>query len=95
MAVFASKKSSKYITNNGTVSDDAVVASDVPPRYLFFFQYFSSLSHPPSIEDNGSYSSVDEYVRACVFLLTFSGILLLYPARLPDMGLIDSSPLLF
>ena len=29
------EKSSEDITNNGTVSDDEVVASDVPPRYLF------------------------------------------------------------
>ena len=34
MAVFASEKSSKDINSNGIVSDDAVVASDVPPRYL-------------------------------------------------------------
>ena len=37
MAVFASEKSSKDINSNGIVSDDAVVASDVPPQYLFLF----------------------------------------------------------
>ena len=35
MAAFASEKSSKVIINNGTMIDDEVVASDVPPRYLF------------------------------------------------------------
>ena len=35
MAIFESKKSSNDIVNNGTMSDDEVVASDVPPRYLF------------------------------------------------------------
>ena len=37
MAVFEGKKSSNDITINDTMSDDEVVASDVPPRYLFFF----------------------------------------------------------
>ena len=36
MAVFEGKKSSNDIINNDTISDDEVVASDVPPRYLFF-----------------------------------------------------------
>ena len=35
MAVFECEKSSTDIVNNGTMSDDEVVASDVPPRYLF------------------------------------------------------------
>ena len=35
MAIFESKKSSNDIINNGTMSDDEVVVSDVPPRYLF------------------------------------------------------------
>ena len=35
MAVFEGKKSSNGIINNGTMSDDEIVASDVPPRYLF------------------------------------------------------------
>ena len=35
MAVFEGKKSSNDILNNGTMSADEVVASDVPPRYLF------------------------------------------------------------
>ena len=35
MAGFEGKKSSIDIINNGTISDDGVVASDVPPRYLF------------------------------------------------------------
>ena len=34
MAVFEGKKSSNDIINSGTMSDDEVVASDVPPRYL-------------------------------------------------------------
>ena len=34
MDVFEGKKSSNDIINNGTMSDDEVVASDVPPRYL-------------------------------------------------------------
>ena len=33
MAVFEGKKSSTDIVNNGTMSADEVVASDVPPRY--------------------------------------------------------------
>ena len=35
MAVFECEKSSTDIINNGTMSADEVVASDVPPRYLF------------------------------------------------------------
>ena len=35
MAIFEGKKSSNDITNNDTISDDEVVASYVPPRYLF------------------------------------------------------------
>ena len=35
MAVFEGKKSSNDIINNDTISDDEVVASYVPPRYLF------------------------------------------------------------
>ena len=34
MAVFEGKKSSNDILNDGIMSDDEVVASDVPPRYL-------------------------------------------------------------
>ena len=34
MAVFEGKKSSNDIIINDTMSDDEVVASDVPPRYL-------------------------------------------------------------
>ena len=36
MAGLEGKKSSIDIINNGTISDDGVVASDVPPRYLLF-----------------------------------------------------------
>ena len=53
IAVFEGIKSSNDIINNGTMSDDEVVASDVPPRYLlkktklvfgsFFFFFFSKL----------------------------------------------------
>ena len=35
MAIFEGKKSSDDITKNNTMSDDEVVASYVPPRYLF------------------------------------------------------------
>ena len=35
MAIFEGKKSSNDITNNDRMSDDEVVASYVPPRYLF------------------------------------------------------------
>ena len=35
MAVFEGKKSSTDIIINDIMSDDEVVASDVPPRYLF------------------------------------------------------------
>ena len=35
MAGFKGKKSSNDIINNDTMSDDEVVASYVPPRYLF------------------------------------------------------------
>ena len=35
MAVFEGKKSLNDIIINDTMSDDEVVASDVPPRYLF------------------------------------------------------------
>ena len=35
MAVFGGKKSSNDIINNDTISGDEVVASYVPPRYLF------------------------------------------------------------
>ena len=34
MPVFEGEKSSTDIVNNGTMSDDEVVASDVRPRYL-------------------------------------------------------------
>ena len=40
MAVFEGKKSSNDIINNGTMSDDEVVASFVPPRYLFWSLFF-------------------------------------------------------
>ena len=43
MAVFASEKSSKDITNNGTVSDDEVVASDVPRGTCYFSLSLSPL----------------------------------------------------
>ena len=33
---FQGEKTSNNIKNNGTMSEDEVVASDVPPRYLFF-----------------------------------------------------------
>ena len=36
MAVFEGAKSSNDIVNNGTMSDDEEIASDVTPRYLFF-----------------------------------------------------------
>ena len=42
MAIFEGKKSSHDIENNDTMSDDEVVASYVPPRYLFSL----SLSFP-------------------------------------------------
>ena len=35
MAIFESKKSSNDIIKDDTMSDDDVVASDVPSRYLF------------------------------------------------------------
>ena len=35
MAIFEGKRSSNDIMTNNTMSDDEVVASDVPPRYLF------------------------------------------------------------
>ena len=35
MAVFEGKKSSNDLIINDTMSDDELVASDVPPRYLF------------------------------------------------------------
>ena len=34
MAVFEGEKLSTNIVNNGTMSDEEVVASDVPPQYL-------------------------------------------------------------
>ena len=41
LAVFYGKKSSNDIIINDTISDDEVVTSDVPPRYLYCF--------PPSV----------------------------------------------
>ena len=35
MAIFRSKETSNDITINDAMGDDEVVASDVPPRYLF------------------------------------------------------------
>ena len=35
----AGKKSSNDNINNGTVSDDEVAASDVPPQYLLFLKF--------------------------------------------------------
>ena len=35
MAKFECEKSSTDIINNGTMCDEELVASDVPPRYLF------------------------------------------------------------
>ena len=46
MAVFEVDMSSTDIINKGTMNDDEVVASDVPPRYLFFqlqFPYMMSI----------------------------------------------------
>ena len=37
MTIFEGEKSSNDITINDTMSDDKVVASYVPPRYLFFY----------------------------------------------------------
>ena len=37
MANFEDKKSSNDVINNDTVSDDEVVASYVPPQYLFCY----------------------------------------------------------
>ena len=37
VAVFEGRKSSDEVIINKTMSDDEVVASDVPPRYLFLF----------------------------------------------------------
>ena len=37
MAVFESEKSSTDIVNNGTMTDDEVVASDVPRGTCFYF----------------------------------------------------------
>ena len=42
MALFECEKSSTDIINNGTISDDKVVASDTPPWYLF--KVFSSFN---------------------------------------------------
>ena len=47
MANFEGKKTSNNVKNNDTMSDDEVVASCVPPRYLFF-SVFLSLSLPCS-----------------------------------------------
>ena len=41
MAVFEGKKGKNDILNDGIMSDDGVVASDVPPRYLFYFEKFT------------------------------------------------------
>ena len=38
MAFFQGKKSASDIIND-SISDDEVVASDVPPRYLLFFSF--------------------------------------------------------
>ena len=37
MAILEDEKTSSDITNNDTMSDDEVVASYAPPRYLFMF----------------------------------------------------------
>ena len=39
LAVFEGKKSSNDILNDSIMSDDEVVASDVPPRYLFLLLF--------------------------------------------------------
>ena len=44
MVDFEDKKSSNDVINNDTISDDEVVASYVPPRYLFFL-FLASQSH--------------------------------------------------
>ena len=48
MAVFEGKKSSNDIINNDAMNDDEVVASYVPPRYLFkkIERSFSSFKKP-------------------------------------------------
>ena len=53
MTVFEGKKSSNDILNIGTMSADEVVASDVPPRYLFLSQLFSG-RHYRSTPDGAS-----------------------------------------
>ena len=45
MAVFKGKKTSNDIKNNGTISEDEVVASDVFPRYSFLL---NCQAHSPS-----------------------------------------------
>ena len=53
-AVIEGKKSSNDIIINDTISDHEVVASDIPPRYLFKhtqYCFYSSLSSFFSIPD--------------------------------------------
>ena len=47
MAVFERKKSSNDIINNETMSDDEVIASDVPPQYFFSFLSISPRTNFP------------------------------------------------
>ena len=43
--IFKGKKSSTYVKNNGTISDDKVVVSHVPPRYLFIYNACMTNGH--------------------------------------------------
>ena len=55
MAVFEGKKSSNDIINNDTMSDDEVVASYVPPRYLFLYKWqWWQIVHSPTVSGNAS-----------------------------------------
>ena len=74
MAVFEGKKSSNGIINNGTMSEDEVVASDEPPRCLFKAKMF--------VKDiiNNDTMSDDEVVTSHVppwYLFSYSRLIIL------------------
>ena len=62
MANFEREKSSTNILNNSAMSDDEVVASDLPPRYLSFE---TVLLIATELDENISLSDFDRTQKSC------------------------------
>ena len=62
MANFEREKSSTNILNNSAMSDDEVVASDLPPRYL---SLETVLLIATELDENISLSDFDRTQKSC------------------------------